>query len=421
VAAGLSRARAVQRRKSEDRFAERFSHQWAKIRADRRPPVPPPVAEVGPSNFARAQVPHGMDLAAAWSWRFLVIVAAGGVIGWLIARFEVLMLPLAIALFITALAVPVVNLLDRIGFPRRVAAILVVLGGIALVALLLTFVTQQIVAGANDLADQVVQGLDQIRGWLRNGPLKASDTQINGFIKQAQHLVTSSNEHIVGTVSEVGTAVSHILAGFFIILFATYFFMADGTRIWAWMVRIFPRAARAKADSSGRVAWTSLTHFVRATVLVAATDAMGIVVVALVLRVPFASAIGVLVFLGAFIPLIGATLSGSVAVLVALVAHGPISALLMLAGVVVVQQIEAHVLQPFLLGRFVSVHPLGVIVAIAAGVLIAGIPGALVAVPVVAALNAVVIHLADTARTEAEVAADRAVEPPVVERPVTPE
>ena len=164
--------------------------------------------------------------------------------------------------------------------------------------------------------------------------------------------------------------------------------------IWAWVVRIFPRAARSRADSSGRVAWRSMTQFVRATVLVAGTDAMGIMVIALILKVPLVSAIGVLVFLGAFVPLIGAFLSGTVAVLVALVAQGPLVAALMLGGVVLVQQIEAHVLQPFLMGRFVSVHPLGVILAIAAGVIVAGVVGALVAVPLAAALNAVVQHLA---------------------------
>jgi len=165
-------------------------------------------------------------------------------------------------------------------------------------------------------------------------------------------------------------------------------------------VRIFPRASRARADSSGRVAWTSLTAFVRATVMVAFTDALGVMLVAAILGVPFVFAIGVLVFIGAFIPMIGALLSGSVAVLVALVAKGPIVALIMLGGVVAVQQLEAHVLQPFLLGRLVSVHPLGVIVAIAMGVLVAGIPGALVAVPLVASLNAVVQHLADSGQAE---------------------
>ena len=146
--------------------------------------------------------------------------------------------------------------------------------------------------------------------------------------------------------------------------------------------------------------------------LVAFVDAVGIMLVAIVLKVPFATAIGVLVFLGAFIPMIGATLSGSVAVLVALVAQGPIVALLMLAGVIVVQQIEAHVLQPFLLGRFVSVHPLGVIVAIGMGVLVAGIAGALVAVPLVAALNAVAQYLANYSAVDAEPAPTEVSGPP---------
>ena len=186
-----------------------------------------------------------------------------------------------------------------------------------------------------------------------------------------------------------------MLAGFFIVLFSTYFFLADGERIWAWMVRLAPRAGRRHVDSSGRVAWISLTQFVRATVIVAATDAIGIMIVAAILGVPFVLAIGVLVFLGAFIPMVGATVAGTVAILVALVDQGPITALFMLGGVILVQQIEGHVLQPFLMGRWVSVHPLGVIIAIGCGVLVAGIPGALVAVPLAAAVNAVVQHLAN--------------------------
>ena len=189
-----------------------------------------------------------------------------------------------------------------------------------------------------------------------------------------------------------------MLAGFFIVLFSTYFFLADGERIWAWFVRLSPRASRVLVDGSGRVAWVSLTQFVRATVIVAATDAIGVMIVAAVLGVPFVMAIGVLVFLGAFIPMVGAFVAGTVAVLVALVDQGPVTALLMLGGVVLVQQIEGHVLQPFLMGRFVSVHPLGVIVAIGVGVVVAGIPGALVAVPLAATVNAVAQHLAANTR-----------------------
>jgi predicted PurR-regulated permease PerM len=248
--------------------------------------------------------------------------------------------------------------------------------------------------GFGDLSGQVSDGLGTIRDWLRDGPLNVSDKQINDFVDNAQQFVTDQGKHLATRAGELTTAVGHVVAGFFIVLFSSYFFLADGKAIWSWTVRLFPRTARERADSSGRVAFRSLTQFVRATVLVALTDAIGITVWAAVLGLPLVSAIGVLVFIGAFIPLVGATVSGAVAVLVALVAQGPVTALVMLAGVVVVQQIEAHVLQPFLMGRFVSVHPLGVILAIAIGAVSAGIVGALVAVPLAATLNAVVQHLA---------------------------
>ena len=408
---GMSRMKAKQKQRDDDRFAERFAaqfaQQWVQVRADRQQVAQaPPTIDAGPSNFTRAQVPWAVDLAAAWSWRLLVMAGAGYVLVWLLARFSVVFLPLVVALLITALAAPLVDLAARRGTSRKLASILVVLGGLTTVVLLLTFVGTQVARGFNDLADQVVTGLDEIRTWLQEGPLNASQSQIDDYIAAAQELVSSSNEEIVTRVTEVGTTIGHIVAGFFIVLFATYFFLADGARIWAWVVRLFPRAARVRTDGSGRVAWSSLTAFVRATVLVAFVDAVGIMLVAVILKVPFATALGVLVFLGAFIPMIGATLSGSVAVLVALVAQGPIVALIMLGGVIAVQQLEAHILQPFLLGRFVRLHPLGVIIAIAMGVLVAGIAGALIAVPLVAALNAVALYLARYAEAVGEPAAD---------------
>jgi predicted PurR-regulated permease PerM len=187
--------------------------------------------------------------------------------------------------------------------------------------------------------------------------------------------------------AEVGTTATHVVAGLFIALFCLFFFLYQGPQIWAWLVRLFPRHARAKADSSGRKAWVSLTAFVRATIIVAAVDAVGISLGAAILGLPLVSAIGILVFVGAFV-------SGIVAVLVALVAKGPIVAIIMFGVVIGVQQLEAHVLQPFLLGRAVSVHPLAVILSIATGVIVAGIVGALIAVPTAAVLNTIVNHLA---------------------------
>ena len=390
----LGRLRQSQQVRSDERFAERFTHQWTQMRTGRQIAEVPAEIVDEPSNFSRAQVPWAFDLAAAWSWRLLVIAGASYAVIWLLARFSVVFLPLAISLLITALVAPVVASAQEVRIPRKLAAAIVVVGGLAAVVLLLTFVGTQVSRGVSDLSSQVVTGLEEIRRWLQDGPLRASDSQINDYIQQAQELVSSSSEDLIARATEVGTTIGHVVAGFFIVLFATYFFLADGARIWSWVVRLFPRAARVRTDESGRVAWRSLTQFVRATVIIAFADAIGIMVVAFVLKLPFVVAIGVLVFLGAFIPMIGATLSGSVAVLVALVDQGPIVALLMLAGVIAVQQIEAHVLQPFLTGRFVSLHPLGVIVAIGLGVLAAGIAGALLAVPIVAALNAVVQHLA---------------------------
>lgn len=393
VTGSVGRLRDRQRRRSQERFAEKFAQQWAQARAERRTAVRPPRIAAGPSNFSRAEVPWSIDLAAAWSWRFVAMVAAAYVVFRGVAQFSVVVLPLVVALLVAALVAPLVDGGERIGLNRKLGAAIAVLGGLAIVVLLLTFVGTQVSQGASDLSKQVVTGLEEIRTWLRTGPLQASDSQINNYIKSAQDALTNQDTTVVNRATEVGTTIGHFVAGLFIVLFASFFFLSDGARIWAWMVRLFPRAARVKADASGRVAWKSLTQFVRATVLVALVDAIGVMIVAAVLNVPFVFAIGVLVFLGSFIPLIGASLSGVVAILVALVAQGPFVALLMLAGVIAVQQLEAHVLQPFLLGRFVSVHPLAVILAIACGVIVAGIAGALTAVPLVAALNAVAQYL----------------------------
>lgn len=393
-----------------ERITRVIAEQWAQLRAERREAAAEPEPIVtGHTNFSRAQVPWGLDLAAAWSWRLIVITVAVLAVGWVLAYFAVVTLPLVIALLIAALAAPFVRLLMKLRIPQGLAAGIVVLGGLASVIGLLTFVGNQIVQGASDLAGQVADGLGEVRDWLQDGPIDASDSQINDWIARAQEILQEQSQSIEpGQVTELGTALGHFFAGFFIVLFASYFFLADGQRIWSWVVHLFPRASREHVDSSGRVAWISLTQFVRATVIVALVDAGGIMLGAWLLGVPLVLPIGVLVFLGAFVPMVGAATAGLVATLVALVAVGPYTALAMLGVVILVQQLEGHVLQPLVLGRFVSVHPLGVIVAIGCGVLLAGIAGALVAVPLAAVANAIVHHLA--AMTEPDFDADEEIE-----------
>ena len=350
------------------------------------------------SSDKRYEIPLGVEIATQWAWRVLIIGAAGFAGVALLRYFSEITVPIAVALLGTALTVGSVDALEKRGLPRLLATFMVVLFMLAAFAGLLALVGQQLSTQVTDLRSNVVEGISQVQDWAKGKPLNLTDSQIQSWIDSAKDTIGSSDTSILTRVSEIGTTITHLVAGFFIALFASFFFLYDGNRIWSWIVALFPRSARESVDSSGHTAWASLTSFVRATVLVAFTDAVGIAFFAWVLNVPLTLAIAALVFLGAFVPIVGALLSGLVAVLVALVAQGPVVAGLMLLAVILVQQIESHVLQPFLMGRLVAVHPLAIILAIAAGITVAGIVGALIAVPLAACLNGVVRNLVDRAQ-----------------------
>ena len=346
----------------------------------------------------RYQVPVGVEIAAGWSWRLLLIAAAGGVGIWLLRFFSEITVAVAIAVLGTALTIGAVDWLVERRVPRLLATFIVVIVMLAAFFGMLALVGQQLSTQVDDLRANVVEGISQVQDWARTGPLGLSDAQLQSWIDEAKSAISTTDSSVVTRITAVGATITHVVAGFFIALFSAFFFLYEGDRIWSWIVALFPRAARERVHSSGQTAWRSLTAFVRATVIVALTDALGVAVAAWALGVPLTLAIGVLVFLGAFVPIIGALISGMVAVLVALVAQGPWTALFMLIAVVIVQQFESHVLQPFLMGAFVAVHPLAIIIAIAAGVVVAGVVGALIAVPLAACLNGIVRHLAETAR-----------------------
>jgi predicted PurR-regulated permease PerM len=338
----------------------------------------------------RSFVPTGVRAASEWSWRLLLIATALFVVGWAIRAVSQVIIPVAVALLMTALLAP---LSGRLGarLPKGAAAGITLVTTIIVVGGLLTLVGTQFTKGFGELTGQLATGLEQIRDWIR-GTFNITDTEFDAYWEDLTTQIGQSG-NIGTTAATVGLTATHFIAGTFITLFALFFFLYDGPGIWRWIVRLFPRRARGRVMSSGLIAWDQLSAFVRATIIVALVDAIGISLGAAILKVPFALAIGVLVFLLSFIPIVGALISGSVAVLLALVAQGPGIALIMLAVVLGVQQLESHVLQPLLLGKAVHVHPLAVILAIAAGSIIAGITGALVAVPCAAVLNAVGKHL----------------------------
>ena len=327
-------------------------------------------------------MPPLVRAASEWAWRSIVIGVAAIAFLYLLGFLSEVVIPLTVGLLLCALLSSIHLRLARV-MPRGAAAGVTVLGTLLVIAGLLVLVGTQISGGFDSMSEQVSTGITQVRDWIRG--------TFGQYLEQIKQFLSSAN--LGSSLSKAGVTAGHFVAGTFIALFTLFFFLYDGPRIWAWVVRLFPRVARDRVDSSGTVAWGQLTAYTRATVLVAAVDAVGITAGALILRVPFAFAIGVLVFLLSFIPIVGALLSGAVAVIIALVAHGPVTALIMLAVVIGVQQLESHVLQPFILGRSVRVHPLAVIAAIATGAILAGIVGTLVAVPVVAVVKAVAEHL----------------------------
>ena len=250
-----------------------------------------------------------------------------------------------------------------------------------------TLVINQFVDGVPQLTDNASACIRQIQEWARTGPLHLSDDQVDEAINSAQNWINANTSSLTETGVATATTLAEVATGTLLVLFATFFFLRDGRKIWRFIVRLFPVNARWSLADAGDASWSTLGSYVRATVLVAFIDATGIGLALVSLDVPFPFPLAALVFLGAFIPIVGASVSGTVAVLVALVDQGWVIALIVLGAVIAVQQIEGHVLQPLIMGRAVSIHPLVVIIGIASGVVLAGIVGALVAVPLIAVLN----------------------------------
>jgi predicted PurR-regulated permease PerM len=341
-------------------------------------------------------VPVGLRAAAAWTWRMVAVAGGIYLLLLLLAQFKVLVVPVLVALLVAAFLRPLEQLGERrLGLRPALASLLTMLFVLLVIAGLVGLVGQQVTTGFPSLQQQSTQGLNDLRDQLASSPMHITTDQINTLIDRAQASVSANSSRLVSGALGVASTAADVASGLFIALFSTFFFLSTGGRIWAWVVTLFPRSARPRVEGAAVHAWATLTAYVRATVIVAAVDAIGIGAAAAILRVPLAVPIAVLVFLGAFIPIVGAFLTGVVAVLVAFVSHGPVVALIMLGAVILVQQIEAHVLQPFLLGRAVEVHPLAVILGIGAGVLVAGIVGALFAVPLVAVGHVVSVYLRD--------------------------
>lgn len=364
-----------------------------------------------PAADARTAVPRWLRVAGALGWRLLVVVGAIGVLGWLLGHLAPVVVPVAIALLLAALLHPAVRWLVQHRVPRALATTVVLVGGLALLGGVLTFVVAAFVNGLPDLVAQLSAGLDALTGWLTDGPLGISEDQLRAAQQQVVDAVGANQATL--TVGALATAVTlgEIVTGILLVVFTLIFFLHGGHGIWQFVLNGVPDDLRARVDVAGRRGLAALVSYTRATAVVAVVDAVAIGVGLALLGVPLAVPLAALVFLGAFVPIVGAVIAGSVSVLVALVAQGPVPALVVLAIIIAVMQLEGHILQPLLLGRAVKLHPLAVVLVIAAGLLVAGIAGALLAVPLLAVLNSGIRSLRSPADEHVDPEDVRASEP----------
>ncbi|MFJ4173714.1 AI-2E family transporter [Microbacterium sp. NPDC089696] len=338
-------------------------------------------------------VPRGLRITAAYAWRLLLIAAVVSGFIWIVIQLKLLVIPLMVGILITALLWPAFQWMLRHRFPRWLAVAISIVGTIAIVSVLMWLVIWQIRQQLSDVQKRSADAIEQFRQFLIDGPLHLSEKQIQGYIDQGLQIINEQAQLLFNGALAVGTTAAHVVTGAVLALFILICLLADGGRIWRWTLRLFPRAARPAADAAATNGFATLVNYARTQLFVAAIDAVGIGVGAALLGVPLAIPVAVLVFLGSFVPIVGAVVTGAIAVVLALVYNGPWIALAMLGVVLAVQQIEGHILQPIMMGSAVKVHPLAVVLVVAGGSMVGGIPGALFAVPLAAFVNVAAVTI----------------------------
>jgi predicted PurR-regulated permease PerM len=335
-------------------------------------------------------VPRPVRVAAEWAWRLLVISGAVVAALLLMNRMKLVFLAVFVGLLVSALLVPGVRLVQRVTKASRgLATALVLVFGISALVGVAALLTLEISGTFADLGSKFSAGLTQIRVFVRDN-FGLDDVKLQQYLQRAWRALQDNRSSLLSGALSGATLALEVLSGAAVAFFTTVFFLLDGERIWSWCVSLLPSRSQSDAHVVGLRCWAVLTAYVRGTVLIAFTDALAIGLVVAALGVPLAVPLAVLVFFGAFVPIVGALVTGFVAVVVALAAKGLFAAVAVLVAILVVQQIEGHILQPLVMGRLVAVHPLGVVLAVTAGSVLAGLVGAVVAVPAAAVLTTII-------------------------------
>jgi predicted PurR-regulated permease PerM len=346
----------------------------------------PAAAETAPQGSATS-IPRWLQTAGGWAWRLLFIAIAIYLAYRVAGRLTVVVVPCAGALLLTALLQPLTARLHRAGLPMLAAAWCALLGAVIVLAGVITLVTMRVQAEYPGLVTQVRHTSRQLQTWLAGSPLHLKAGSLQSVSDKLLKYLGQHQSVVAGTVLTGGQIVAEVLGGIVLMLFVTFFLLKDGQRIWAWLLRAAQPENRPRVDRAARAAWQAVIYYIRGTVLVAAIHAVVIGSTLTIMGVPLVAALAVLVFLAAFIPLVGILFAGAVVILITLATKGWVAALIVLAVFVGEDQLESHLLQPLVVGKFVRLHPLAIILVLAVGGVVAGIPGAVVAVPIAAAVT----------------------------------
>ena len=335
------------------------------------------------------RVPEWLDTATQYTWRGLLLIVGLAAVLFVLTRLYLVTLPIIIALILATLCVPPARKLERRGVPRLLAAIIVVLGGIGSLVGIIALMTPAFVNQIQQLVPTVVEGVETTLVWIEEGPIGYDRDQVEDFVQQGMEALEDSAAAIAAQVGTIALAVGQGLTALVLALVLLFFFVKDGSQLVGWFIDRTPEPHRNTIRAVGARAWVALSGFVRGTAFVALVDAIGIGIGLAIVGVPLVLPLAVLVFFGGFIPVIGATVTGILAVLVALASEGLVAALIVAAIVLAVQQFESNVLQPTIMRRAVALHPVVILGVLTAGAVLIGLVGAFLAVPVTAVAAAV--------------------------------
>jgi len=335
----------------------------------------------------QSRVPSWLQTAAAWSWRLLLLAVAIYLIARMLGVLYIVVVPCVAALLLTALLQPLTSRLRRAGLPALAATWVTLLIAAVVLSGLVMLVANRASADYPTLLAEAKHTTAQVQAWLAGPPFHVKNSNIQRFLNDIPSYLSKHKTLVEGTVVTGGKIASEFFGGLVLMLFVTFFLIKDGDRIWNWFLGAMRTSAARRVDRAGHAAWLVLVYYMRGTVAVAAIHALVIGLVLSIMGVPLAVPLAVLVFLAAFVPLVGLLAAGALAILVTLATKGWVDAVILLGILIIEDQLEAHLLQPQVVGKMVRLHPLAVILSLAVGGVLAGIPGAVVAVPIVAVIT----------------------------------